>query len=81
MSEIRVGASAALLSVTMAVGALEEQARKTADARAAYERERALRDELIRDARRVRVPVTALMASTGLSRDRLYKVAATGGTR
>lgn len=62
------------ISGTMAMDSLAEQSTLTAEARAAYEAQRATRDDLIRDARSASIPVAALMRVTGLGRDRISKI-------
>lgn len=68
----------ARISVTMALDSLREQSTATIEAREHYEQQLALRDDLIRDCRAARVPVATIMRITGLSRDRIIKIAAMG---
>ncbi len=67
----------AKISMTMAMDSLREQVAMTAEARDGYDRERAIRDDLIRDARAGGIPVAVIMRATGLSRDRVGKINAT----
>lgn len=66
------------ISVTMALESLKEQTVIAEEAKANYERQLALRDDLIRDCRLARIPVATIMRITKLSRDRIIKVAALG---
>lgn len=67
------------ISATMALDSLREQVTSTVEARNEYDRQRAVRDDLIRDARTGGIPVAIIMHVTGLSRDRIVKInAATG---
>lgn len=65
-----------LISGTMAMDSLKEQVAAAVAARVAYEQQRAIRDDLIRDARRARIPVAQLQRVTGLGRDRIVKITA-----
>jgi hypothetical protein len=58
----------------MALDSLREQVLATAKAKAEFERQRAIRDHLIRDARAGFVPVATIMRITELSRDRVSKI-------
>jgi hypothetical protein len=64
-----------LISVTMALESLKEQVGALNAAEQAVERERAIRDNLIRDALQAKVSYKALVRITRLSRDRLYTIA------
>lgn len=63
-----------LISVSLALAALQDQCVAVDEAQAVLGRERAIRDNLIRDAFNSSVPVKRLIKSTGLSRDRLYTI-------
>lgn len=63
-----------LISVSLALAALQEQCTTVDEAQAVLARERAIRDNLIRDAIRSHVPAKRLIKSTGLSRDRIYTI-------
>jgi hypothetical protein len=64
----------AQISVLLALDGLSEQCEALADLEAKTTRERAIRDNLIRDARAGGVSYRALVKITGLSRDRLYTI-------
>lgn len=64
--------------MTMAIDSLREQVARTATAKAEHDRERAIRDELITDARKGGVPAAFVMKVTGLSRDRVSKITSAG---
>lgn len=66
------------ISVTMALDSLREQVTSAAEAKAHYEQQQAIRDDLIRDCRAAKVPFGTLMRITGLSKDRLIKIAHSG---
>lgn len=68
-------APAPRISVTMALGSLEEQCATTREALEDYRRAIALRDDLIRDCRAAKVPVRTLINVTGLTRDRINRIA------
>lgn len=62
------------ISVELALQVLNEQMTVVIDARQQYTREIALRDNLIRSARRAGISYPRLVQVTGLSRDRLYTI-------
>lgn len=62
------------LSVSMALNALTEQVNALAEAEQLVHKERAIRDDLIRDARAAGIGYRNLTQLTGLSRDRLYTI-------
>lgn len=62
------------VSASMAIESLREQIAATHRARERYDRERTVRDNLIRDARSAGIPVAQLMRVTGLGRDRISKI-------
>jgi hypothetical protein len=64
----------AQISVLLALEALREQCEALALAESVVERERAIRDNLIRDAREGGVSYRSIVALTNLSRDRLYTI-------
>ncbi len=64
-----------LISVTMALDSLREQATVVSEAEENLTRQRAIRDNLIIDAHEANVPMRKLITLTGLSRDRLYTIA------
>jgi hypothetical protein len=63
------------ISATMAIDALREQCIATEEAKANYKRQLALRDDLIRDCRAVKVPERSLVSITGLGRDSIHRIA------
>jgi hypothetical protein len=63
-----------LISVSIALAALQDQCTAVDEAQAVLARERAIRDNLIRDAIDSHVPAKRLIKSTGLSRDRIYTI-------
>lgn len=65
------------LSVSMALESLSDQMQVVKDAEHTLLKERALRDDLIRDARENDIPYRTLMRITGMSRDRLYTIVTT----
>jgi hypothetical protein len=62
------------ISVSLALEALREQCEAVREAEAVLARERAIRNNLIRDAMDQRVPAKRLIKTTNLSRDRLYTI-------
>lgn len=64
-----------LISVTMALESIREQVEALDEAERTHARERAIRDNLIREAREAGVSYKQLIKLTGLSRDRLYTIA------
>jgi hypothetical protein len=62
------------LSVSMALDALSEQVTALSEAEQTVATERAIRDDLIRDAREAGIGYSRLVKITGLSRDRLYTI-------
>jgi len=62
------------LSVSMALDALGDQVVALSEAESVVEQERALRDDMIRDARESGIGYRTLTKITGLSRDRLYTI-------
>lgn len=60
--------------MSLAMDALREQAEATANAKVSYNKQRSIRDELIRDARTNGVPQAVIMRITSLSRDRVSKI-------
>lgn len=63
------------MSVRMALDALAEQCAVVDQAKAELERQMALRDHLIQEAREARIPWNMLRRITKLSRDRLTTIA------
>ena len=63
-----------LISVSLALVALQDQCEAVDQARQVLAREMAIRDNLIRDAANSSVPAKRLIKTTGLSRDRLYTI-------
>lgn len=63
-----ISASLALASLTDQCDRVRESERKLND-------DRAERDDMIRDCRAAKIPYTTLIKRTGLSRDRLIKIA------
>ncbi len=70
-----------LPSATMALDALREQCDTVRDLEAQLKAARALRDDLIRDCRAVRVPYPFLGKVTKLTRDRLADIVSSGTSR
>ena len=63
------------ISVSMALDALREQVTAAADAKANYEKQLAIRDDLIRDCRAAKIPEATLTRITHLSRDSISRIA------
>lgn len=68
------------LSASMALAELTNQSELVVAKKRDYLDEMAVRDEMIRDCRAVGIPYATLMRRTGLSRDRLIKIAQTPTT-
>lgn len=64
-----------LISATLALHALTDACDEVKNAEHALTQARANRDDLIRDARMAKIPYGTIMRQTGLSRDRLIKIA------
>lgn len=62
------------ISVSMALSALHEQMTALNDAIEVVNKERSIRDDLIRDARENGISFPRIMRETGLSRDRLNQI-------
>lgn len=69
-----MGKTAVPISASLALAALTDACNDVRDKEAATIDARRSRDELIRDARRAKIPYTTIMKRTGLSRDRLIKI-------
>lgn len=66
------------ISATMAIDALREQCERVNIAKEQYHAEVALRDDLIRDLKSIRLPEKTIAGITKLSRDSIHRIAHSG---
>lgn len=67
-----------VISITMAMESLAEQAEAVHAAKRVWQEQIEIRDQLIRDCRAAKVPEGKLMQITGLSRDSIHRIAHSG---